>query len=154
MVDEDFGTLTQCFDAGRWRDMVIRFSGYLKTAEVRGWAGLWMRVDGSDGETLRFDNMASPVDRSIAGTTDWAQYEIVLDIPEEAVTICLGFLLHGSGTVWADDLDLEFLDRGQQEEDKPSSSRASRSVTIPSLTAPGSRLSPTGGERDPNGGGS
>jgi tetratricopeptide (TPR) repeat protein len=97
--------------------------------------------------------MASPVDRSIAGTTDWAQYEIVLDIPEEAVTICLGFLLHGSGTVWADDLDLEFLDRGQQEEDKPSSSRASRSVTIPSLTAPGSRLSPTGGERDPNGGG-
>lgn len=33
--DEDFGTLTQCFDAGGLRGAVICFSGYVKTADVQ-----------------------------------------------------------------------------------------------------------------------
>ena len=71
-----------------------------------------MRVDGGDGEILRFDNMATPVDRSIAGSTDWTHYEIILDIPPEATTIWLGFLLTGTGTVWGDDLEFSVLDPG------------------------------------------
>src|ERR1035441_1796633 len=107
---QGFWTLAQCFAATAFRGTVVRYSGFLKTADVRGWAGLWMRVDDGDGETLRFDNMADPVDRSIAGSTDWAQYEIVLDIPPEAKTICLGFLLAGTGAVWGDDLEFGVLD--------------------------------------------
>jgi tetratricopeptide (TPR) repeat protein len=107
---EGFGTLTQCFAADRFRGTVVRYSGFLKTADVQGWAGLWMRVDGDASRSLRFDNMATPRDRSIAGTTGWTQCEIVLDIPAEATDVCLGFLLTGTGTVWADDLDFEILD--------------------------------------------
>jgi hypothetical protein len=113
--DEQFGTLTQCFAAAAFRGAVVRYSGFLKTADVRGWAGLWMRVDGDNGQTLRFDNMATPVDRSIAGSTDWAQYEIVLDIPPEATTICLGFLLSGTGTVWGDDLEFGVLEPNRDQ---------------------------------------
>jgi tetratricopeptide (TPR) repeat protein len=107
---EGFGTLTQCFAADPYLGRRVRYWGFLKTADVRGWAGLWMRVDGSPGEILRFDNMSTPVDRSVSGTTGWTQYEIVLDVPPEAMNICLGFLLAGTGTVWGDDLRVEILD--------------------------------------------
>jgi tetratricopeptide (TPR) repeat protein len=71
-----------------------------------------MRVDGldKDSKSLAFDNMAYPVDRSVAGTTNWNQYEIVLDVPEEASVICFGFLLSGTGALWGDDLAFELLD--------------------------------------------
>jgi tetratricopeptide (TPR) repeat protein len=107
-----FGTLTNFFAADRFRGAVVRYSGFLKTVDVRGWAGLWLRVDGENDEMLRFDNMSYPVDRSIAGSTEWAQYEIVLDVPVEAARIFFGFLLSGTGTVWADDLEFEILHGG------------------------------------------
>lgn len=43
--------------------------------------GLWFRVDGTTGKSLSFDNMQ---DRAVKGTTEWARYEIVLDVPEGA----------------------------------------------------------------------
>jgi tetratricopeptide (TPR) repeat protein len=106
---QGFGTLTKRLDADRFHGTLVRYSGFLKTTDVRGWAGLWMRVDGDADKKLRFDNMMHPVDRSVAGTTDWTQYEIVLDVPPEATAIYLGFLLSGTGTVWGDDLLLEIL---------------------------------------------
>lgn len=105
----DFGSLTQCVQPGAFRGERVRYSGYLKTAGVKGWAGLWMRVDGSGRQTsLAFDNMG---DRPVVGSTDWTQYEIVLDVPEEATGICFGFLLVDEGTVWGDDFALEILGR-------------------------------------------
>ena len=106
---QGFGTLTQGIRSDRFQGVLVRYSGYLKTADVRGWAGLWMRVDSITGESLAFDNMATPVDRSIAGSTGWTQYEIVLEVPPEASEIWFGFLLSGTGTVWGDDLSLETL---------------------------------------------
>ena len=52
--------------------------------EVKGWAGLWMRVDGKEKTGIAFDNMAN---RSIKGTTDWKTYEVVLDVPDDAEEI-------------------------------------------------------------------
>jgi hypothetical protein len=47
---------------------------------VTGWAGLWLRVDGSNG-MLVLDNVE---DRALHGTTDWTQASIVLDVAEQA----------------------------------------------------------------------
>jgi hypothetical protein len=67
---DGFGTLMQTFKADSFRTKRIRFSGYVRSKEVMDWAGLWLRVDGSNGgEMLAFDNMQ---DRPIKGTTDWA----------------------------------------------------------------------------------
>jgi hypothetical protein len=50
-------------------------------------------------------------DRAIKGTTDWKQYEVVLDVPKEgAAQIYFGVLLAGKGQVWVDDFKFEAVD--------------------------------------------
>jgi len=99
-----FGTLMQSFDAAQYKGKRLRLSAWVKSAEIRDWAGLWMRIDGStDGRgfpaTLGFDNMQ---DRPIKGTTDWKRYEVVLDVPAEALSVNFGILLSGAGQAWLD----------------------------------------------------
>src|SRR5206468_564352 len=76
----------------------------VRTQDVAGWAGLWMRVDGDKGKTLEFDNMQS---RPIKGNTGWKRYEIVLDVPAEANLIALGMLMSSSGQAWMEDVRFE-----------------------------------------------
>ena len=101
-----FGTFTQAFRADQYRGKRLRMTGYVKTEGVEGWAGLWMRVDGKDKTGLAFDNMQT---RPVKGTTAWKQYELVLDIPEEAEEIYFGFLVAGKGQGWVDDLAFEVV---------------------------------------------
>jgi hypothetical protein len=73
-----------------------------------GWAGLWLRVDGSDpNRSLAFDNMQS---RPIKGTSGWSQCQIVLDVAPDAKDIAFGILLDGQGGVWLDDINFEIVD--------------------------------------------
>jgi hypothetical protein len=101
-----FGTMMQCIEATDYAKHRIRFSGYVKARDVRGWAGLWMRVDGEGDQwnSLAFDNMK---DRPITGTREWTRYEIVLNVRRDAAKICFGILLHGQGTVWLSGANLE-----------------------------------------------
>lgn len=104
---DGFGTLMQMFQAGIYRGKRIRLNGFLKTEGVRNWGGLWMRVDGKDEEVLSFDNMEG---RPIQGTTEWALYSIVLDVPLHAEAIAFGAFLCGPGHVWMDGLRFEEVD--------------------------------------------
>src|SRR5262245_54877887 len=47
--------------------------------------------------------------RPIKGTTDWKKYGLVLDVPEESISINFGVLLSGGGQAWVDDLQLEVV---------------------------------------------
>ncbi len=102
----DQARLTQRFLADRYCGKRVRFSGYLKTYQVNEWAGLWMRVDTKSKQSYAFDDME---DRPISGTTDWARYEVVLDVPDNAVAIYLGAHLFGRGQVWMDDCAFEVV---------------------------------------------
>lgn len=64
---DGFATLMQRVTAEQYKGKRIRLSGLLKSQDVVGWAGLWMRVD-QRKEAVAFDNMQ---DRSIKGTTGW-----------------------------------------------------------------------------------
>jgi hypothetical protein len=101
---DSFGTLTQAFRADDYRGKRIRMTAYVKAADVEGWSGLWLRIDGKEKTGLAFDNMG---DRQIKGTKDWQKYEVVLDVPAEAEEIYFGILLAGKGQVWVDDFAFE-----------------------------------------------
>jgi hypothetical protein len=103
---DGFGTLLQSFKADAYRGQRVRLSGFLRSEDVRNWAGLWLRVDGADNQVLAFDNMQ---DRAVKGTTDWKSCEIVLDVPESSSAIFMGLLLSGPGQVWMDDLEFEIV---------------------------------------------
>lgn len=103
-----FGTLMQTFKADEYRGKRVRMSGYVRSHDVKDWAGLWMRVDGPGDKPLAFDNMQ---DRAVKGTRDWTRYEIVLDVPEASQQIAFGILLSGAGQVWMDDLKFETVSK-------------------------------------------
>lgn len=102
-----FGTLMQMFKADEYRGKRRRLSAYIRAENVERWAGLWMRVDGADSETLAFDNMGK---RPIKGTVEWRNYRVVLDVSAEAQYIAFGVLLEGPGRIWIDDVTLDVVD--------------------------------------------
>jgi hypothetical protein len=102
-----FGALTQTIAATAYRGKRVRLTGFLKTADVKSWAGMWMRVDDVDHPTSAFDNMK---DRPLKGTTDWTRCEVVLDVSRDAKDIAFGSVLDGAGQVWLDDASLAVVD--------------------------------------------
>ena len=98
-----FGVATGTFPVGAAAGRTIRFSGAIRTQDLDGFAGLWWRADGPSG-VLAFDNMQM---RGPRATSDWARYEIVLEVPRETVNINFGVLMPGKGTAWFDDLQVE-----------------------------------------------
>jgi hypothetical protein len=98
-----FGTLMQTVYADFCLGEKMRLSAQIKSEEV-GWAALWMRIDGADGEILGFDNMQ---ENPINGTTDWNSYECVLDVPLGAKSVAFGVLMSGEGKVWFSEVVLE-----------------------------------------------
>ncbi|MBI3659352.1 erythromycin esterase family protein [Candidatus Acetothermia bacterium] len=101
-----FGTLKQRIQADVYRGKRLRMSGYVKTEAVEEWAGLFLRIDGVNGDVLSVDDMQN---RPIQGTSDWRKYEIVFDVPESSINIAFGILLQGKGKVWIDDLKFEVV---------------------------------------------
>jgi DNA-binding transcriptional MerR regulator len=109
--EDDWATFAQTATPVPFRGGRVRYRGWLRTSEVAsGWAALWLRVDGPDREVLAFDNLGQvPPDRSLRGTNDWTQAEIVLPVTAAAATLAFGVLLAGDGVLWADDLEFEAL---------------------------------------------
>lgn len=97
--------LLQVIKADNYRGKRVRLSASLKTKDIVGGTGLWARVDGAE-RMLAIDSMSG---RQIEGTTDWTDYNIVVDVPADAIGISYGVLGMGlkSGQVWADDFMLE-----------------------------------------------
>lgn len=105
---QGFGTIMQTASADEFKGKRVRLTAKIKTEAVSDWCGLWFRVDGAAREALAFDNMQS---RPIQGTTDWKQYEVVLDVSPESKAIAYGVLLSNTGSVWIDDVSFEVVDK-------------------------------------------
>lgn len=104
-----YGTFMQAFGAQDFRGKRLRFSAMVRVKDVSGWAGLWMRVEGTDPkQPLGFDNMQS---RSLTGNTQCKRFDVVLDVPSESQAIMAGLLLSGTGQAWLDGVRFEVVDR-------------------------------------------
>lgn len=103
----EFATMMQQFKAEKFVGKRLKLSCFLKSQDVNGFCGFWMRVDDSLGDVLQFDNMG---DRPIVGNNEWNHYSIVLDVPENSAVIAFGVLLSGNGKVWIDELKFEEVD--------------------------------------------
>jgi hypothetical protein len=106
--EKEFGNLMQTINADNYLGRRLKLSGYIKSENVEGWSGMWMRIDGDNNNQLGFDNMQN---RTIKGTTDWNKYEIVLDIPTNSKLINYGVILGGKGKVWFDNFIIEEVDK-------------------------------------------
>jgi hypothetical protein len=105
--ENEFGTLMQTISAENYLGKRLQLSGYIKSEDIKGWSGIWMRIDGENNQQLGFDNMQ---DRAIKETTGWQKYYIVLDVPSNSKTINYGVLLDGEGMVWFDNFKIDEVD--------------------------------------------
>lgn len=80
----------------------IEMRGFVRTEDVTGYAGLWMRQDNGP-QMLSIENMQS---QQLKGTHDWAEYKITLPIHAETKSLVFGFLMSGTGKAWIDDLQI------------------------------------------------
>lgn len=104
-VTGGFGTLMQQINASEYVGKRVRLRAWVKSQDVADHSGLWMRVD--KGQTmLVLDNMGN---RAIQGTQPWKQYDVILDVPEDATGISFGVLLFGTGETWMNDVSLEVV---------------------------------------------
>ncbi|RKH67722.1 AraC family transcriptional regulator [Corallococcus llansteffanensis] len=105
---DSFGTFMQAFSAKDFQGKRLRFSAAVRHQDVKGWAGLWMRVEGADArQPLAFDNMQS---RALVGTQGCKRYDVVLDVPKEATTIMAGLIMSGTGQAWLGGVRFETVD--------------------------------------------
>lgn len=95
------GSLTHQESAETWRGRRVEVRAELRGGSIEGWAGVWMRIDGKDGQALAFDNMQN---RALRGTSSFQWYSVVLDVPADAERITFGVLLHGPGAVFIREL--------------------------------------------------
>jgi hypothetical protein len=109
-----FGTMMKTIDAAPLRGKKARLAARLKADDVRGWAGIWLRVDGADGKPVAFDNMQN---RALRGTVGWARHEVILDVPATAQKIAFGALLSGPGRIEVAELALSAADRAAESTD-------------------------------------
>ena len=101
------GSLTHSESAETWRGRRVELKAELRTGGVDGWAGLWMRIDGKDGNAIAFDNMQN---RPLRGTGSFQWYSVVLDVPADAERVSFGVLLHGPGAVFIRELVFQEVD--------------------------------------------
>ena len=100
-----FSTLMQTFVPDGYSGKRVRFSGFVKSDQVSGWAGLWMRID-AGSVMAGFDNMQG---RPVQGSTGWKSYSVVLDIPVGSTSVNFGILLSGAGTAWLSGVTFEVV---------------------------------------------
>jgi hypothetical protein len=99
-----FGVASASLPISSVAGKLVRYSGYIRTEAIaRGYAGLWLRVDGRSG-VLFLDNMSA---RGASGTQDWTRYQIEVRAPSDATGLVLGVLHPGDGTAWFDSLSVE-----------------------------------------------
>ncbi len=116
--DSKFAGVSQFINVvDNYLDKKIILSGYIKTNELFGFAGLWLRIDGENKERLFFDNMYS---RKINGNREWSEYNIRTTIPKGAKKIVFGTLMRGVGTAWFDKLSID-IDGENLNDDNPES---------------------------------
>jgi len=100
-----FGTIMRNSSSKTFRGRKVVFSAQVKTEDLRGWVGLWMRVaDSRTGEIYAYENM---VREAIKDTQAWKNYSIVLDVDPDSDMISYGILLNDAGKIWMKNARLE-----------------------------------------------
>ena len=99
----------KAFKADKYCGKRMRFSADVKTKDATG--GVMLRFievsDSSGFYKYNFDNMRQ---RPIKGTTDWKNYNLVIDIPKGSISIVIAMDMDSTGKAWIANLKLEEVD--------------------------------------------
>lgn len=128
LTQAPFTVLRQSVDPTPLLGKRIRFTARVRTSDRGNNSAimLWLRVDRPSGKRGAFDNMQ---DRPIT-CDEWEEFEIVVDVADDAKDIFLGMIVGGSAQAWIDDASLEVIDN-----DVPTTGMSTRTIESPFYTS-------------------
>ena len=106
-ANAEAGYVTQVVKAARYRGKRIRLSGWLKTENAAS-AALWLSCNDERWYVINADLMNN---RLVRGTTPFSRYDLVIEVPQNAMEVRFGATLRGGGRIWIDDFRLDEVDR-------------------------------------------
>lgn len=92
----------QSFKPDKYIGKKIEFTGYVKTKDLKGFGGLWMKIN-EDAEVTAFDNLST---RPLEENSDWKKVSIVLDVQKNTTRITIGLYMRGGGEVWMSNINV------------------------------------------------
>ena len=127
-----FGSIEKSLDPTPYLGKRLRFKAWVKTKGIQDWVALGLTAYYTDSSQTPIDQVKtqnirnsfvnlSPISEAdapinppyvefykyIKHTTDWTQYEIVMDIPTTCYEIYYQLLLPGKGQAWIDNIQFE-----------------------------------------------
>lgn len=118
-------SLSQTLSASPYRGRRLRYAGWLRAKNVDGVATIFMGSSDTNRRYLTFNNLEHLAsDGALRGTVDWLHRAIVLNVPEDAATVNIGFTLVRGGEAWFSGLGLDIVGpevplTAQEERDAP-----------------------------------
>lgn len=98
MPPDPYASVLQIVNAAPYHGKRLRIACAIRAFNVKGSATIWIRFDGTSGQSIGFNNLENDADNgALKGTLDWVDREIVLDVPDAASQIVFGFYLAGEG---------------------------------------------------------
>ena len=76
---------------------------------------MWLLFDRADNSVAFLENTDS---RPVV-SSEWKNYDIEADVPEDIARIALGVMLFGPGTAWVDDVSLEIIGENRKDRVDP-----------------------------------
>lgn len=89
----------------------LTFSAFVKTSGVGGGVGAYCSISFFSGDT-RISYKDS--EKKIIGDSDWERIETTAVVPRGANKVAVILLIHGYGTAWFDDVQLEMGDEASE----------------------------------------
>ncbi len=80
----------------------ITLKGFIKTENVNGYAGLWLRADAGN-TAAAFGNLGESAPK---GSTNWENYSVTIKMDKDVSKIIFGGLIAGRGKAWFDKFEL------------------------------------------------
>ncbi|NER19077.1 hypothetical protein [Spongiivirga citrea] len=109
-TDKEWTAVSQYINVNEYIGKEFRLSADAKVDlhDSNPWAGVWARVDLSNGKIGFFENMGqNPIVEN-----RWKRYSISGTIDKEGTHLFFGAVVGGSGTFWFDNFQLEILVNG------------------------------------------
>jgi hypothetical protein len=94
----------------------VALRGFVRTENVSEYATLWMGEDTASG-----DRIANQSSLHVCGTTPWTEYGATMPLDHDTKRLTFGFLMHGVGRAWVDDMTL-LVDGKSRTDGKPGAS--------------------------------
>jgi hypothetical protein len=103
---EPYGAVAQIVAAAPHVGKLARLSGWLRTRDANDSGAVLTLLVLQGGATLAQNFM---LDTPVKGTTSWKRYTITLPVARGADRIEVGAMMQGRGSLWFDDVELEFV---------------------------------------------